>query len=72
MELDNVTLMMAIQAVNSKIQRYDQLLNNSSLVDKDDVRTLLHSYQKTLVKLKQAYISTGTKDGFRLLALVND
>lgn len=61
-ELDNFTLMMAIQAVNSKIHRYEQLLSNTMLNEKEEVRNLLDSYQKALTKLKRAYIKAQSNE----------
>jgi len=36
-ELDNITLMMAIQAVNEQINKYEHLLTSETLRDLEDI-----------------------------------
>jgi hypothetical protein len=54
-ELDGMTLMMAIQAVREEIKRHDLLLTSETLRDPEEIQLLILSYEKTLQRLKEAY-----------------
>jgi hypothetical protein len=54
-ELDNLTLMMAIQAVRDQIQRYESLLTSETLRDPEEIQSLIFSYEKAAERLKEAY-----------------
>ena len=56
-EVDGLTLMMAIQAVNAEIRRYEQLLSSETLRDPEEIQSLIFSYEKTADELKTAYES---------------
>ena len=56
-EVDGLTLMMAIQAVNAEIRRYEQLLTSETLRDPEEIQSLIFSYEKTAEELKAAYES---------------
>lgn len=60
-ELDNITLMMAIQAVNEQINKYEHLLTSETLRDLEDIQSLIFSYEKAAAALKEAYESEWSK-----------
>ena len=62
-EVDNITLMMSIQAVNEQIKKYEQLLTSATLRDPEEIRSLILSYEKAASALKQAYIENWSEGG---------
>lgn len=54
-EIDNITLMMAIQAVHEQIKKYEQLLTSETLRDPAEIQELVFSYEKALEVLRIAY-----------------
>ncbi len=56
-EVDNITLMMSIQAVNEQIKKYEELLTSETLRDAEEIQSLVFSYEKAADVLKEAYIS---------------
>lgn len=62
-ELDNITLMMAIQAVNAEITKYEHLLTSETLRDREEIQMLVLSYQKAAESLRQAYESQWVEGG---------
>ena len=60
-DINGITLGMAIQAVQSEIQRFEQLLTSETLRDPADVQDLIFAYERTAETLKAAYISDWTE-----------
>ena len=56
-ELDGITLMMAVQAVHAEIVRYETLLASETLRDREEIQSLVFSYEKALARLREAYES---------------
>lgn len=56
-EIDNITLMMSIQAVNEQIKKYEHLLTSETLRDPEEIQSLILSYEKAAIALKEAYTS---------------
>jgi predicted translin family RNA/ssDNA-binding protein len=56
-EVDIITLMMSIQAVNEQIKKYEALLTSESLGDPEEIQSLILSYEKASVVLKSAYMA---------------
>jgi hypothetical protein len=56
-EVDIITLMMSIQAVNEQIKKYEALLTSETLRDPEEIQSLIMSYEKALVALKNAYMT---------------
>lgn len=56
-EIDNMTIMMSIQAVNAEIKKYEHLLTSETLSDPEEIQSLVFSYEKAAASLKEAYIS---------------
>lgn len=54
-EVDGLTLMMAIQAVNAEVRRYEQLLTSETLRDPEEIQSLIFAYEKTAEELRAAY-----------------
>lgn len=55
-EVDIMTLMMSIQAVNAEIKKYESLLTSETLRDPDEIQSLILSYEKAANVLKDAYM----------------
>lgn len=62
-DVDGLTLMMAIQAVNEQIRRYESLLTSETLRDPEAIQSLLLSYEKAADRLRDAYESEWTPGG---------
>lgn len=56
-EIDNITIMMSIQAVNEQIKTYEHLLTSETLRDPEEIQSLIFSYEKAAAVLKEAYTS---------------
>lgn len=56
-EVDNITLMMSIQAVNEQIKKYEELLTSETLRDPEEIQSLVFSYEKAAEVLKDVYVS---------------
>lgn len=54
-DVDSITLMMCIQAVNEQIRKYEELLTSETLRDQEEIESLVFSYEKALNALKEAY-----------------
>lgn len=54
--LDLLTLMMSIQAVQSEITKYEHLLTSETLRDTAEIQSLVFSYEKAAQSLKEAYL----------------
>jgi hypothetical protein len=54
-EVDIITLMMSIQAVNEQIKKYEALLTSETLRDPEEIQALIFSYEKAAEVLKNAY-----------------
>lgn len=54
-EIDNLTLMMAIQAVNEQIKKYETLLTSETLRDPEEIQSLIFTYEKAAEVLRKAY-----------------
>ena len=54
-EINGLTLMMAIQAVDSKITEIVKRLENDNSPEAGELELLLLSYEKTLTALKMGY-----------------
>lgn len=54
-ELDNLTLMMAIQAVQGQIRHFESLLTSQTLRDPEEIQSLILSYEKAAERLREAY-----------------
>jgi uncharacterized protein Yka (UPF0111/DUF47 family) len=54
-EVDIITLMMSIQAVNDQIKKYEALLTSETLRDPEEIQDLIFSYEKAADALKNAY-----------------
>lgn len=55
-DVDPITLMMSIQAVNEQIRKYEELLTSETLRDRKEIESLVFSYEKALNALKGAYL----------------
>lgn len=53
--VDGITLMMAIQAVNEQIKKYEELLTSETLRDREEIELLVLSYEKAATVLREAY-----------------
>lgn len=62
-EIDNITLMMAIQAVNEQIKKYEQLLTSETLRDAGEIQELVFSYEKAEEVLRAAYEANWSAGG---------
>lgn len=62
-ELDGLTLMMAIQAVNEQIRRYEELLTSETLRDPQEIQSLILSYEGAAAHLREAYESEWSEGG---------
>lgn len=62
-DLDGLTLMTAIQAVNEEIARYETLLTSRTLRDPEQVQSLMLSYEAAAERLREAYESERTEGG---------
>jgi hypothetical protein len=62
-EVDNITLMMSIQAVNEQIIKYENLLTSETLKDAEEIQSLVFSYEKAAAVLKEAYTRNWSKGG---------
>jgi hypothetical protein len=60
-EIDNITLMMSIQAVNDQIRKYEHLLTSETLRDPEEIQSLIFSYEKAASVLKEEYIRNWNK-----------
>lgn len=56
-ELDGISLMMAVQAVHAELVRYETLLTSETLRDREEIQSLVSSYEKALARLREAYES---------------
>ncbi len=56
-EVDLITLMMSIQAVNAQIRKYEELLTSETLKDPEEIQLLVLSYEKAAMALKEAYLN---------------
>lgn len=54
-DVDPITLMISIQAVNERIRKFEELLTSETLRDREEIESLVFSYEKTLNVLKEAY-----------------
>lgn len=55
-DIDLITLMMSIQAVNEQIKKYESLLTSETLRDPEEIQSLIFSYEKAAEILKEAYL----------------
>lgn len=62
-EIDNITLMMAIQAVNEQIKKYEQLLTSETLRDPEQIQELIFSYEKAAEVLRGSYEANWVRGG---------
>lgn len=63
--LDGITLMTAIQAVDKQIEYFENLLGSETLRDPEEIQSLIFSYEQAAEKLKEAYIAE-RKEGSNL------
>jgi hypothetical protein len=56
-EVNGMTLMLAVQAVHAEIKRYELLLTSEALRDREEIQSLVFSYEKALSRLREAYES---------------
>jgi hypothetical protein len=54
-DIDNDTLLVALQAVYESIKRYEQLLTSETLRDPENITELLITYDEALKVLKGIY-----------------
>jgi hypothetical protein len=54
-DVDGLTLMMAIQAVDQEIQRHELLLTSQTLRDPEEIQSLIATYEKAADRLREAY-----------------
>ena len=54
-DVDGLTLMMAIQAVDQEIKRHELLLTSETLRDPEEIQALISSYEKAAGRLREAY-----------------
>jgi len=54
--IDGITLLMAIQAVEAEIGRYESLLTSETLRDREQIQSLVLSYERAAQRLKDAYL----------------
>ena len=57
-DLDNLTLMLAANAVGEKIKRYERMLEEGSIYNKKQVNAMLDSYKQASEKLQKAYLNS--------------
>ena len=53
--IDNETLLVALQSVYESVNRYEQLLKSETLKDPENITELLISYDEALGVLKSVY-----------------
>jgi hypothetical protein len=53
--IDNDTLLIALQSVYERVNRYEQLLKSETLKDPENITELLISYDEALGVLKSVY-----------------
>jgi hypothetical protein len=54
-QIDNATLLVALQAVYESIVRFEGLLKSETLSDRENITELLISYDEALEVLRSAY-----------------
>jgi hypothetical protein len=54
-DIDNDTLLVALQAVYESIKRYEELLTSETLRDPENITELLITYDEALKVLKSVY-----------------
>lgn len=54
-EVDNITMLAAIQAVHAEIRRYEHLLTSETLRDREEIEDLVFSYEKAAESLRESY-----------------
>lgn len=59
-DVDGPTLVMAIQAVQSEIRRFEELLSSETLRDPADMQDLVVTFERAAEALKEAYLSEWT------------
>jgi hypothetical protein len=62
-DVDGLTLMMAIQAVDQEIRRHELLLTSQTLRDPEEIQSLIATYEKAAERLREAYESEWTAGG---------
>lgn len=61
-DVDGLTLVMAIQAVQSEIRRFEGLLASETLRDPADIEIVVVTFERAAETLKAAYLSEWTPD----------
>lgn len=61
-DIDNNTLLIALQAVYESINRYDALLESETLSDPENIAELLVTYDEALSVLKDRYMKAYSSD----------
>ncbi len=54
-DIDNDTLLVALQSVHESVKRYESLLHSETLSDPENITELLITYDEALRVLKSAY-----------------
>ena len=56
-EVNGLTPMMAVQAVNAELRRCEDLVSSDRLEDAGEVQSLISSFERTADELRRAYDS---------------